>query len=68
MIEHHERTDGVEAIRVLCDSCPTRLGAAILYRLTHDIPPDGEAQAEKSATTHQKEFPTHSIRVLRFRK
>ncbi len=68
MIEHHDRTDGVDALRVLCDSCMTRLGATIVYRMTHDITPEKEKGAEKAATDHQKEFPTHSIRVLRFRK
>ncbi len=67
MIEHHERTDGVDAIRVLCDDCMTRLGATIVYRLTHDITPEEEKKAEKSAADHQKEFPHHNIRVLRFR-
>lgn len=68
-IEHYDTTQGVEAIRVLCDVCRSRLGATILFRLTLvPLTPYDEAEAEKVATDHEKQFPNHSIRVLRFRK
>jgi len=73
-IERHDRTDGAEALRVLCDNCRTRVGATILYNLhkgygekAKPIPQDEQNRAENIAQKHDKKYPDHSIRIMRFR-
>jgi len=75
-IERHDRTDGAEALRVICDTCRVRIGATLLYALhmgygdlATPITDDEIQKAERVAKDHEKKHPEkdHQIRVLRFR-
>lgn len=73
-ISRQEQASGIEAIRVLCDDCPSRFGAAVLFAIhhgyEHPMEPLSEEEkrtAENTAQVHNTLHPKHHTRVLRWK-